>query len=98
MTMDLPVLESGNCEELKLSVHAAALGLTVVMGAYNIAAWMKRRQAHLAVNSVIYVALAAWEYQHVAHHMAEIRRCRMAAAAAATPKPVAATRTTGVAA
>jgi hypothetical protein len=83
MNMDLPVLESGNCEELKLAFHATALGLAVIMGAYNVAAWMKRRQTHLAVNSVMYVALAAWEQQHVSHHMAEIR-CREAAAA---PKP-----------
>jgi hypothetical protein len=81
MTMDLTVLESGNCEELKLGIHATALGLAVVMGAYNMAAWMKRRQTHLAVNSVMYVVLAAWEQQHVAHHMAEIRRGRERAAA-----------------
>jgi hypothetical protein len=87
MNMDLPVLDSGNSEELKLGVHATALGLAVVMGAYNIAAWMKRRQTHLAVNSVMYVALAAWEQQHVAHHMAEIRRSKEAAAAL-KPRPV----------
>jgi transposase-like protein len=97
MSMDLTVLESGNCEELKLSVHATALGLAVVMGAYNVAAWMRRRQTHLAVNSVMYVALAAWEQQHVAHHMAEIRRCREAAAASG-PRPVAALAPSDVAA
>jgi hypothetical protein len=84
MNMDLPVLECGKCEPLKLGVHATALGLAVICGAYNIAAWLKRRQTHLAVNSVMYVALAAWEQQHVAHHMAEIRRAREAEAA---PKP-----------
>jgi hypothetical protein len=81
MNMDLPVLEPGNSEEIKLGVHATALGLAVLCGAYNIAAWMKRRQTHLAVNSVMYVALAAWEQQHVAHHLAEIRRTREAEAA-----------------
>ena len=86
MKMDLPVLEPGNCEPLKLGVHATALGLAVIMGAYNVAAWLKRRQTHLAVNSVMYVALAAWEQQHVAHHLAEIRRCREAEPEAA-PKP-----------
>ena len=85
--VDLPVLEPGNCEALKLGVHATALGLAVVMGAYNVAAWIKRRQTHLAVNSVMYVALAAWEQQHVAHHMAAIRRSREDAA---SPKPRAA--------
>ena len=43
MTMDLEVLKCGNCEELKAGVHAAALGLFVVMGAYNVAAWLSRR-------------------------------------------------------
>jgi hypothetical protein len=87
MKIHLPVLESGNSEEIKLGVHATALGLAVLCGAYNIAAWMKRRQTHLAVNSVMYVALAAWEHQHVAHHMAEIRRSREANAAL-KPRPV----------
>ena len=80
MNMDLTVLEPGNSEEIKLGVHATALGLAVICGAYNIAAWLKRRQTHLAVNSVMYVALAAWEQQHVAHHLAEIRRAREAEA------------------
>ena len=84
MNMDLTVLEPGNSEGIKLGVHATALGLAVICGAYNIAAWMKRRQTHLAVNSVMYVALAAWEQQHVAHHLAEIRRARDAEA---EPKP-----------
>jgi hypothetical protein len=97
MTMDLPVLDSGNCEELKLTVHAMALGLALVMGAYNVAAWMRRGQAHLAVNSVMYVALAAWEQQHVAHHLAEIRACRKAAVAL-KPRPIVAVATTDVAA
>jgi hypothetical protein len=97
MAMDLPILESGNFEELKLGVHATALGLALVMGAYNIAAWARRRQAHLAVNSVMYVVLAAWEQQHVAHHMAEIRRGREAAALP-EPTPAAAPATNHVAA
>ena len=74
MTMDLKVLKCGNCEELKLGVHAAALGFAALCGIYNAAAWMSRRERHLAVNTVIYAALIALEHQHVAHHMAEIRR------------------------
>ena len=79
MTMKLEVLQCGSCEPLKLSVHGAALGLAAVMGLYNAAAWLKRRQAHLAINAVLYAALTAWEQQHVAHHLAEMRKPREAA-------------------
>jgi hypothetical protein len=76
MTMDIEILDRGTSEEIKLGVHAAALGLAVVMGAYNAAAFLKRRERHLAVNTVLYAVLTAWEQQHVAHHWAEIRRPR----------------------
>ncbi len=74
MTMDLKVLKCGNCEELKLGVHALALGVAALCGAYNAAAWLSRRERHLAVNTIMYAALIAFEQQHVAHHMAELRR------------------------
>jgi hypothetical protein len=74
MTMDLEVLKCGNCEELKLGVHVTALGLAVLCGLYNAAAWLSRREAHLALNAVMYAALIAIEQRHVAHHVAELRR------------------------
>jgi hypothetical protein len=73
MTMDLPVLKCGNSEPLKLGVHAAVLGLSALCCAYNAAAWLSRRQAHLAVNAVLYSVLAVWEERHVIHHLAELR-------------------------
>jgi len=76
MTIKLDVLQCGSCEPLKLGVHGAALGLAVVMGAYNAAAWLSRREHHLAVNTVLYAALIAFEHRHVAHHVAELRRPR----------------------
>lgn len=76
MTMDLPVLKCGNCEPLKLGIHAAALGLAALMGAYNGAAWLSRRQRHLAVNTVLYTCLTIWEQRHVAHHLATVRSLR----------------------
>jgi len=90
--MDWRILKCGNCEELKLGVHAAALGLAAVCGLYNAAAWLNRRQQHLALNAILYAALAAWEQQHVSHHMAEIRRPRGGTQLAATPEtlPIAA--------
>jgi hypothetical protein len=76
MTMDLRVLKCGNCEELKLGIHATALGLAMLCGLYNAAAWLTRREQHLALNAVMYAALVAIEQRHVAHHIAELRRCR----------------------
>jgi hypothetical protein len=74
MTMDLKVLKCGNCEEVKLGVHGLALGLAALCGLYNSAAWLSRREPHLAVNAVLYTALTIFEQRHVVHHMAEIRR------------------------
>jgi hypothetical protein len=85
MTMDLKVLRCGNCEELKLGVHAAALGLAALCGVYNAAAWLSRRERHLAVNAVLYAALIAFEHQHVTHHIAELKQ------PLASPEPTAAT-------
>jgi hypothetical protein len=83
MMMDLKVLKCGNCEPLKLGVHALALGVAVVCGAYNAAAWLNRRERHLAFNTVLYAALIAFEQQHVSHHLAELRRSE------APPEPTA---------
>jgi hypothetical protein len=73
----LAVLKCGSCEPLKASVHATALGLSALMGLYNAAAWLSRRDTHLAVNAVLYTMLAAWEQHHVAHHLALIRRASL---------------------
>jgi hypothetical protein len=85
MAKALTVLYCGNCEGLKLGVHATALGLSFVMGAYNAAAWLMRREPHLAINATLYAALAAWEQQHVAHHLVEMRRPRPVLQPAAAP-------------
>lgn len=76
MDMEIRVLRGGQCEPLKAGVHATALGLFVVMGAYNGAAWLLRREGHLALNAVVYGALIVWEQHHIAHHLAAIRRCQ----------------------
>jgi hypothetical protein len=89
MTMDLNVLKCGKCEELKLGVHALSLAVAALCGAYNAAAWLSRRERHLAVNTVMYAALIAFEQQHVLHHIAELRRPR------ATPTPGSAVAETG---
>ncbi len=72
--MAMKLLQCGNYEEFKLGVHATALGLASLMCAYNAAAWLVRRQRHLAVNAVVYAGLVAWERKHIAHHWADIGR------------------------
>jgi hypothetical protein len=64
----LAILYPGSCEPLKAFIHGMALSLAAVMGAYNAAAWLRRRQRHLAVNAVIYLAAVVWEQRHVAQH------------------------------
>jgi len=84
MTMDLPVLQCGNCEPLKLGVHAGMFGIAALCLAYNAAAWLSRRQTHLAVNTVLYSCLMIWEQRHVAHHLAELRRPQTTAPASSS--------------
>jgi hypothetical protein len=82
--MNVPVLHNGNCERLKAGAHAVVLGMVVVCGAYNLAAWLVRRQRHLAINTVLYAAAIVWEAGHVRHHLAECTPHN----AKATPHPL----------
>jgi hypothetical protein len=83
-------------------VHGLALGIAAVCGLYNAAAWLSRREQHLAVNAVLYAALIAFEQRHVAHHIAELRQPKPADAPAeqtlAEVVPAAAIATSGIAA
>jgi hypothetical protein len=76
----LPILDVGSCEPLKAAIHGAALSLAALMCAYNTAAWWRRRQRHLAVNAILYIAATVWEQRQVAHHMT---RCSVSPPAAA---------------
>jgi hypothetical protein len=64
------MLDSGRCEPLKAAVHGVLLVTVSVCAAYNGAAWIKRRQPHLAINAIIYSAAVFWESCHIAHHLA----------------------------
>jgi hypothetical protein len=66
----LPILNNGSCEPFKAAIHGVTLGLVALMGLYNGAAWLRRRQRHLAINTALYVAAVIWEQRHVAHHLA----------------------------
>ncbi len=67
---DVKVLDSGRCEPMKAAVHGVLLATMGVCLVYNAAAWLRRRQRHLAVNAVIYSAGVLWEGSHIAHHLA----------------------------
>jgi len=66
---EVKLLESGRCEPLKAAVHGVLFATAAVCAAYNTAAWLRRRQRHLAVNAVIYSAAVFWERCHVIHHL-----------------------------
>lgn len=63
------MLNVGNCEPLKAAVHGVVLATVAVCAVYNAAAWLKRRQRHLAINAIIYGAAVLWEHSHVMHHL-----------------------------
>jgi hypothetical protein len=65
----LRILDNGSCEPFKAVVHGTALALCALMGLYNAAAWLRRRQPHLAINAAVYLTAVMWERQHVVHHI-----------------------------
>ena len=81
--LEMKVLEVGRCEPLKAAVHGVLFTTAAVCAAYNAAAWLRRRQRHLAINAVVYSAAVWWERCHVVHHL---RACD-GRAAAPVPAP-----------
>ena len=65
------MLNVGRCEPLKAAVHGVVLATVALCAAYNTAAWIKRRQRHLAINAVVYSAAVWWERTHIMQHLAE---------------------------
>jgi hypothetical protein len=65
------MLNVGRCEPLKAAVHGVLMATVAVCAAYNTAAWLKRRQRHLAVNAIVYGLATIWEHAHVVHHLIE---------------------------
>lgn len=61
-------LRTGEAEGVKLGVHAALGVLAAVCTVYNSAAWLYRREPHLAVNAVAYGLLTALEVAQVERH------------------------------
>ena len=63
------MLESGEHETVKAGAHGLLGALAAVCLAYNVAAWVTRRERHLAINAVIYAALVGLEVRQVARHL-----------------------------
>ena len=63
------MLDNGECEPTKAAVHGVLMATVAVCAAYNTAAWIKRRQTHLAINAILYTAAVWWERCHVVHHL-----------------------------
>ena len=77
------MLNSGECEPAKAAVHGLLMATVALCAAYNTAAWIKRRQTHLAINAIVYSAAIWWERCHVVHHL---RACPDATSTAPRPK------------
>lgn len=76
----LNLLNNGECEAAKAAVHGVLMATVALCAAYNTAAWIKRRQTHLAVNAILYTGAVWWERCHIAHHL------RSCAVVASTPR------------
>jgi hypothetical protein len=68
------MLDVGACEPLKAAVHGVLMATVAVCAAYNTAAWLKRREPHLAVNAIVYTLATFWEHAHVVHHLIDCPR------------------------
>ena len=68
------MLDNGRCEPLKAAVHGVLFATVCLCAAYNTAAWLKRRQRHLAINAIIYISAAWWERCHIVHHLEPCRQ------------------------
>ncbi len=66
----LELLTVGRCEPLKAGVHCVLMATVAVCAVYNVAAWLKRREPHLAFNTLVYGCAAVWELNHVQQHLA----------------------------
>jgi hypothetical protein len=62
------ILESGSHEALKGGVHRAMQIGAGLCALYNGAAWLVRREPHLALNTLLYVLLYKVEEAHCEHH------------------------------
>lgn len=68
------LLDSGEKEGLKAAVHGSMAALVLLCLGYNTAAWIKRRETHLGIGSILYAGLLYWEVQKTTRHLREARK------------------------
>jgi len=66
---DDALFKSGSQETVKGTVHLLLHGLAASAAIYNAAAWLDRREPHLAVNTAVYTGLALFEIKQVMSHL-----------------------------
>lgn len=62
------ILDRGSDEIPKVAAHVLLGSVAAVCALYNVAAWLWRRERHLAINAVIYGALTALECYQIQRH------------------------------
>ena len=65
----MSLTDPGTHELVKASVHGALWGLAAICTGYNGLAFYRRGETHLAVNTVFYTAVLAWEVKKILHHL-----------------------------
>jgi len=83
------ILQCGTCERLKAGTHTLALVTAATCAAYNLSAWLVRRQRHLAINAIVYSTAVGWELMHVRHHLDSLAATRVPRVPAPQKKRVA---------
>ena len=73
-------LSRGHAEPFKDVVHALAGGLCGLMFAYNTAAWLLRRERHLASNAFVYGFAVLFELSQTRRHLGTETACAAVAA------------------
>lgn len=63
------ILRSGEHEGVKLAVHGSLGLLAALCAGYNLLAYLKRREPHLALNTGLYGSIVAIEIKKCAHHL-----------------------------
>jgi hypothetical protein len=58
----------GHAELLKQGVHEVVRGAAGACLGYSVAAFLYRRDWHLAVNAAVYLAVVSYETKKVRHH------------------------------
>ena len=62
------ILSKGSDEIYKGVLHAYLAGVLTVIGSYNLAAYLTRKDRHLLTNAIIYTVAVGWEIHQTWTH------------------------------